>query len=35
MQQRTRQTKTMEEVVEKLTVEDMVNITAYVSSRTP
>ena len=35
MQQGTRQTKTMNEVVEKLTVEDMVNITAYVSSREP
>jgi cytochrome c553 len=35
MQQRTRQTKTMEDVVEKLTVEDMVNITAFVSSREP
>ena len=33
MQQGTRQTKTMKAAVVKLTVEDMVNITAYVSSR--
>jgi cytochrome c553 len=35
MQQGTRQTKTMKTAVAKLTVEDMVNITAYVSSRLP
>jgi cytochrome c553 len=35
MQQGTRETKTMKAAVAKLTVEDMVNITAYVSSRTP
>jgi cytochrome c553 len=35
MQQGTRQTKTMKAAVAKLTVEDMVNITAYVSSREP
>jgi cytochrome c553 len=33
MQQGTRQTKTMKAAVAKLTVEDMVNITAYVASR--
>jgi cytochrome c553 len=33
MQQGTRDTKTMKAAVAKLTVEDMVNITAYVSSR--
>jgi cytochrome c553 len=33
MQQGARQTKTMKAAVAKLTVEDMVNITAYVSSR--
>ena len=35
MQQGTRQTKTMKAAVEKLSVEDMVSITAYVSSREP
>lgn len=35
MQQGTRQTKTMKAAVAKLTVEDMVSITAYVSSRIP
>jgi len=35
MQQGTRQTKTMKAAVAKLTSEDMVNITAYVSSREP
>jgi cytochrome c553 len=35
MQQGTRQTKTMKAAVAKLTVEDMVNITAYVASREP
>lgn len=35
MQQGTRQTKTMKAAVAKLTGEDMVNITAYVSSREP
>jgi cytochrome c553 len=35
MQQGTRQTKTMKAAVAKLTVDDMVNITAYVSSREP
>jgi cytochrome c553 len=35
MQQETRQTKTMKTAVAKLTVEDIVNITAYVSSRNP
>ena len=33
MQQGTRQTKTMKAAVAKLTVDDMINITAYVSSR--
>ena len=33
MQQGVRQTKTMKAAVAKLTVEDMINITAYVSSR--
>jgi cytochrome c553 len=35
MQQGTRQTKTMKVAVAKLTGEDLVNITAYVSSREP
>jgi len=35
MQQGTRPTKTMKTAVAKLTVEDIVNITAYVSSRLP
>ncbi len=35
MQQGTRQTTTMKAAVATLTVEDMVNVTAYVSSRTP